>query len=65
MEDEEEGKEEVEYIVGGEHLKNLAGLNRRGEDNNGGVVGQPGVHPGQGKHDEGGITDLLVLGVLG
>ena len=63
VEDEEEGEEEVEDIVGREHLEYLPSLNTCGEYDNGGVVGQPGVHPGEGEHHEGGVTDLLVLGV--
>ena len=44
VEDKEEGEEEVEDIVGREHLEYLASLNACGEYDNGGVVGQPGVN---------------------
>ena len=65
VEDEEEGEEEVEDILGREHLKYLLSLNACGEYDNGGVVGQPSVDPGEGEHHKGGVTDLLVLGVPG
>ena len=65
VEDKQEGEEEVEDIVGREHLEYLPSLQARGEYDNGGVVGQPGEDPGEGEHHKGGIKDLLVLGVLG
>ena len=65
VEDEEEGEEEVEDILGREHLKYLLSLNACGEYDNGWVVGQPGVDPGEGEHHKGGVTDLLVLGIPG
>ena len=65
VKDEEEGEEEVEDIIGREHLKYLPSLNACREYDNGGVVGKPGVDPGEGEHHKGGVTDLLVLGVPG
>ena len=65
VEDEEEGEEEVEDIIGREHLEYLPGLKASREYDDGGEVGQPGVDPGEGEHHKGGVTDLLVLGVPG
>ena len=65
VEDKEEGEEEVEDIIGREHLKYLPSLNACREYDNGGVVGKPGVDPGEGEHHKGGVADLLILCVLG
>ena len=39
----------------------LSSLEGCGVDNCGGVVGQPGVDPGQGEHNKGRVAQLLVV----
>ena len=46
-----------------EGQENLSSLNTGGEDDNGWVVRQSGVDPGQEEHDKAGVAKFLILGV--